>query len=298
MSGGETMRLGKVFGVTVKLSPYLLMLLALYIGLGIWPQAIAIFLLVFMHEWAHIFTAKGYGLDVEAVELLPFGGVATLGARFEVDPVVETLVALAGPVANLILAMFGLVLDRTGWLNSELVAFFIRANLTVALFNLTPALPLDGGRILRAWLSTKQGYRKATKNAATAGKIVGVLLTLIGLACLLLKYTDFTPAVVGVFLFIASGKEEKEAQFVFVRYLNRKQEELTKLGILRIKPVAVRPEIPLKTVVRTFLPQSFNTVHLIDEDFKISATYTETEVIRALFEKGIDFPIGKLNEKL
>lgn len=291
------MKLGKVFGVTVKVSPYLLILLALYIGLGIWPQAVAVFLLVFIHEWAHIFAAKGYGLDVAAVELLPFGGVARLGAMFEVDPMVETIVALAGPASNGVLVLFGLVLQRTGWLNPELVAFFIRANLSVALFNLTPALPLDGGRILRAWLSTRQGYRKATQKAVLAGRTTGVVLTLAGVAGLLLKYTDFTPAMVGVFLFLASGKEEKTAQFVFIRYLNRKQEELTKLGILRIKPVAVRPEIPLKLVVRTFLPQCFNTVHIIDENYKVAAVYTEIEVIRALFDKGIDFPVGQLGER-
>lgn len=290
------MHLVKIFGVKVKVSPYFLGLMALYTGLGVWPQAVAIFILVFLHEWVHILAAKGYGVEVESVELLPFGGVARFQGMFEADPVVETLVALAGPATNLLLALAGVVVGKTGWLGVEIVDYFIWANLTVALFNLLPALPLDGGRVLRAWFNTRVGFRRATKRAAMAGKVVGICLVIGGLLGLLLKLTDFTPVLVGVFVFLAARQEEKQAQFVFLRYLNRKKEELVRLGILSTHNLAVKPDFPVKEVIRQFLPQRFTLIHIIDENFKVSSTFTETQVIRALFEKGIDYPVGQVNK--
>jgi len=289
-------QLVKIFGVRVKISPYFLALMVMYAGLGVWPQAAAVFILVFLHEWVHILVAKGYGVEIESVELLPFGGVARFQGMFEADPVVESVVALAGPASNLLLALAGVVVGRTGWLDPEIIDYFIKANLTVALFNLVPALPLDGGRVLRAWFNTRVGFRKATRRAALAGKGTGIGLTLLGIISLLMKYTDFTPALVGIFVFLAARQEEKDAQFVFLRYLNRKKEELVKQGILRTHSLAVKPDFPVKEVIRHFLPQRFTIIHVVDEGFRVSSTYTETQVIRALFEKGIDYPVGQVNK--
>ncbi|HWJ03635.1 MAG TPA: M50 family metallopeptidase [Verrucomicrobiae bacterium] len=290
------MKLGTIFGVKVMVSPYLVALMALYMGLGIWPQAMAVFTLVFVHEWVHILAAKGYGIEVEGVELYPFGGVARLRGLFEADPVVETVVALVGPASNLLLALIGVVLGQTHWLNNELIDFFVTANLSVAIFNLCPALPLDGGRVLRAWLTNRVGYRKATGQAAAIGRIAGIVLGLGGIVLAVMKIADVTPAMIGVFLYLTARKEGKEAQFVFVRYLNRKREELLKQGILRTHVLAAKPEQPVKDVVKQVLPQRFMIVHIIDDQFKIHNSLTETQVIKALFEEGIDYPIGQVDK--
>lgn len=284
----------KIFGVQLKISPYLLVLMLIYIGLGVWPQALAVFILVFMHEWMHILVAKGYGVQVQAVELLPFGGVARMDGLFEVDPVVETWVAAAGPAANIFLALAGLVISQTGWIDDALVRFFIRANLSVATFNILPLLPLDGGRVWRAWLTGKKGYRLATKQVAKAGQAGGIILALAGIGCFIAHYTDFTPAIIGVFVFLAARKEEKEAQYVFLRYLNHKKEEIIKQGVLPAYVLTVRVDYPVKEVIRRILPQRFTIVHVIDDSFKLAGCLTETQIIEAMFEQGVDFPVGKV----
>ncbi len=289
------MHLFNVFGIKLQVSPYFLALMALYAGLGVWPQAMALFALVLVHEWVHILAAKGFGVEIEAVELLPFGGVARFKGLFETDPMVEVTVALAGPASNLVLAVLGVVLGRTGWLGQDIIDYFIKSNLAVAGFNLLPALPLDGGRVLRAWLNTRNGYRKATRQAALAGKVAGISTAVLGIICLALKYTDFTPVLTGIFVFLAARKEDKEAQFVFLRYLTRRKEELVTRGMLRTYSLAVKPDYPVKDVVRQVLPQRFTIIHVIDEQFRICATFTETQVIRAMFEQGIDYPVGQVN---
>ncbi|HEX3015090.1 MAG TPA: M50 family metallopeptidase [Desulfobacteria bacterium] len=289
------MKLGSIFGVSVQVSPYFLLLMLAYIGFGIWLQAVAFFVLVFIHEWTHILVAKGYGIEVSSVELLPFGGVARFAGGLEVDPRIESLVALAGPASNLLLIPVGVLLGRSGWLPQAAIDFFITANLLVAVFNLVPALPLDGGRVLRAWLSTKVGFRRATTQAAWVGKICGALMAFLGIITMGLQYTDFTFAVVGVFVCLAAHKEARQAQFVFLRYLQRKKEDLIESGILRSSTLVVQPDYPVKKVIKQFLPQRFAIIHIVDNNFRVTRTLSETQIINALFERGIDFPVGEID---
>ncbi|MDA8441080.1 MAG: site-2 protease family protein [Peptococcaceae bacterium] len=291
------MKILRIFGVQLWLSPFFLLVLAMYVGLGVWLQAVAVFALVFCHEWAHILVAKGYGIEVKSVELLPFGGVARVEGLFEIDPVIETWVAVAGPASNLLLALAGIVLGQTGWLGRELCDFFIKANLTVALFNFIPILPLDGGRVLRAWLTRKIGYRKATRNAAWAGQIGGIVLSLGGVVGLLLQYNDFSPVLIGILVYLAARKEENSAQFVFLRYLRHKQNELLKKGVLPTHALAVRSDYPVKEVIKRILPQQFTIVHVVNSEFKLAAILTETQLIQAMFEQGIDYPVGEVDRR-
>lgn len=118
------------------------------------------------------------------IELYPFGGVARLEGLLELEPQVERQIAWGGPLSNFLLVALALVVYNNRYycnlLTEDLILFFIRANLTLAFFNLFPALPLDGGRILRSLLAERYGFRKATKQAAFLGKVLAVAVFLWG----------------------------------------------------------------------------------------------------------------------
>ena len=179
-------KLGQVAGIDLYLHPTFLLLL-LFVGLtqgGLIAVALvsAVFGCVLLHELGHALTARLYGIPTEDITLYPIGGVARL-ARMPRKAGPELLVTLAGPAVNLLIAaslavLLALVepfwpasLDR---LPLAFVSTLMGINLTLALFNLVPAFPMDGGRVLRALLSSSLGRLRATEIAVGLGKVLAL----------------------------------------------------------------------------------------------------------------------------
>jgi Zn-dependent protease len=163
------------------------------------------YVFVLTHEMSHAFVARAYGLDAKRVTLFFFGGVAQIG-REAADPAMEFRVALAGPLASLVLAAFLLLIARL--LNPGRDGFpgtwgvFGAINLALAGFNLVPGFPLDGGRILRSglWAALRDRAR-ATAWAGIGGKVVAFLLMLGGVVSIVTRRRiDAYPGAWGLLL--------------------------------------------------------------------------------------------------
>jgi Zn-dependent protease len=149
-----------------------------------------LFLCVVLHEFGHVFAARAYGIRTSDVTLLPIGGVASL-ERMPEKPGQEIVVALAGPAVNLVIAValaIGLGasfnLDQIAQLEearTSLIGRIAAANVALCVFNLIPAFPMDGGRVLRALLAIRMGYTRATRTAATIGQGLAFVFALLGL---------------------------------------------------------------------------------------------------------------------
>ncbi|MDJ0977577.1 MAG: site-2 protease family protein [Erythrobacter sp.] len=174
---------------------------------------ILMFACIVLHEFGHISVARKFGIETPEVVLLPIGGLAKL-KRIPNEPEKELAIAIAGPVVNFVL--FGLLVLLLGrWPNwqalSELAEGKINLieqlaifNLVVGVFNLLPAFPMDGGRILRALLAFALPHSKATSIATRIGQLLAVGL---GLAALLMG--NLLLAAIGVFIFLAATTEER-----------------------------------------------------------------------------------------
>ncbi|PIE81952.1 MAG: site-2 protease family protein [Chloroflexi bacterium] len=178
---------------------------------------VLVFVLVTLHELGHSFAAMHYGVPVKQIVLSPIGGVAQL-QRIPDKPVQEFVIALAGPAVNfaiaLLLAAFipvfglsmrGVVLslsDAAGLTITAVFAYIFVYNIILALFNLIPAFPLDGGRVFRALLAMKLDYSRATNVAATVGKVIAVMMGLYGLF-----NGGIFMVFIALFVFTAAGKE-------------------------------------------------------------------------------------------
>lgn len=191
----ETHDFGRVFGVNLRVHGSVFLLLAVMAGLALIGQGVAAALgtalllaavlgSVTLHELGHIAMARLFGNQTHGITLYPFGGVAQL-ARESRGPAEETLVALAGPAVNVALAAAtALPLFALGPLLGPLAApltTFFWVNVGLALFNLVPAYPMDGGRVLRGLLWTRVGNFTATWWAARAGQVFAVLFAIWGL---------------------------------------------------------------------------------------------------------------------
>jgi Zn-dependent protease/CBS domain-containing protein len=187
-----------------------------------------LFVLVTLHELGHSFTAQHFGVTVKQIVLTPLGGVAQL-AEIPENPVQEFIIAIAGPAVNVAIAIImGLVAlvsgisignpllaisGMAGLSLGSLFGFVFIYNIILAVFNLIPAFPLDGGRIFRSLLAIRMEYSRATAIAAIVGQAVAVLLGLFGL----LNGAIFT-IFIAVFIFAAA---RHEARLVQVRSLLR-----------------------------------------------------------------------------
>ncbi|HEX2923205.1 MAG TPA: site-2 protease family protein [Chloroflexota bacterium] len=200
-----TLSAGRLFGVRINLSPSWFLIFALVtwtLSAGYFPAqypwwpiqmhwvlgvfgSLAFFGSVVAHELAHAVVALRFGIPVARITLFLFGGLAQI-TREAATPKAEAAIAIAGPAASMLLAVIfavAFVVARLFWEPAEgLCLWLATINGSLALFNLIPGFPLDGGRLLRAlvWARTTD-YRRATRISSAAGQVVGFLLVFVGL---------------------------------------------------------------------------------------------------------------------
>jgi Zn-dependent protease len=173
---------------------------------------VAIFTCVVLHELSHSLVARRHGIPVREIELLPIGGVSKL-SRSPEDPRVELRIAAAGPAASLgVAAALAVVAVAAGvslWpptlYGGGLLARLVWANVLLAGFNLVPAFPLDGGRVLRAALEARTDRATATATAARIGRWFALAMVAIGVL------VNVWLVLIGAFVWVASRAEERTA---------------------------------------------------------------------------------------
>jgi Zn-dependent protease len=177
-----------------------------------------VFFCVVLHELGHSLVAQGFGLPVDEIVLLPIGGVARLGREPE-KPMHELLIAVAGPLVNVVIAIvlyvaLGLVTGSfsgggaESWFTVELTPLglarlLLLSNISLAVFNMIPALPMDGGRVLRAALSMLLGRAWATRIAGRLAQVLALGLFYIAV----FEFKNPILAVVAAVVFFAAGRE-------------------------------------------------------------------------------------------
>jgi Zn-dependent protease/CBS domain-containing protein len=220
-------KVGRVFGIGIYVHATFWLLVA-WIGLSYLaasgsPMAalggialvLSVFGIVVLHELGHALVARSFGIRTRDITLYPIGGVASL-ERIPERPVQELLVTLAGPAVNIVLAALLFVvlalrnepIDANALLlpnGSFLVKLFF-VNLTIAAFNLIPAFPMDGGRVLRALLALRMEYVRATEVAARIGQALAIVFGLLGL------YANPMLIVIALFVWLGAKQESSFAQ--------------------------------------------------------------------------------------
>ncbi|NPV46456.1 MAG: site-2 protease family protein [Armatimonadetes bacterium] len=219
-------QIGNVFGIPLRLHITFLLLLLLiafspgdrFGGGGLLGVlfVVVLFACVVIHELSHSLVARRYGIPVREIVLLPIGGVAMM-ERMPDDPRQELHVAIAGPAASIAVAI---VLGAVAFslygggpllhpMQQSLSSFLGRiawVNILLALFNLLPAFPADGGRVLRSLLAMRMDYARATHVAATVGQAFAIILGFLGL------FMNLWWLLIAVFLFLGATSEDTQVQ--------------------------------------------------------------------------------------
>jgi stage IV sporulation protein FB len=294
-----SLNIGKVAGTVVRIHLTFLLFLAWifaanYAANGAasaWGSVlfmVLLFLCVLLHEFGHIFTARAFGVTTPYVTLLPIGGVAQL-ERIPEEPSQEFLIAIAGPLVNVVIA--GLLIVFAGAhlqsgataVNNTHIAMVDRlaaVNLFLALFNLIPAFPMDGGRVLRALLASRMGYVRATEIAASIGQFVAFALGFFGLL--------YNPILIfiAIFVYLAASSE---AHMVALRAVSR---GVPVSHAMMTRFATLSPEAAVDEAVQTLLATSQGEFPVVDGDGKPVGVLDRGMLIRALKTLGPDARVG------
>ncbi len=211
----KSWRLGTIMGFPVELNLSFVLLLALVLVAFGGVAGVALVLLVFasvlVHELGHALVARQLNVRVSGIELSFLGGAAKM-VELPRTANHEVMIAAAGPAVSL--ALGGLGLGLGALFNSSLFAWIGYANFIIAAFNMIPALPMDGGRILRALLSRRMDYVRATDVSITIARAVAIAFGVIGLAG-----GPFQLVLLAPFLWFMGTREKLLARMVADRFL-------------------------------------------------------------------------------
>ena len=225
---------GRLFGVEFRIHLTFLFLLLFVLlnqfvltgSIGV-PRSLGLVAIIFgsvlLHELGHAVVATRVGVPVRGIMLLPIGGVTLMDPQDYLDsvkkPARETWIAIAGPLVNAALAVAsGAILlwamphvaiwDKPWITTKSLSRSFFWTNVFLFAFNLLPAFPMDGGRVLRAWLARKMDIQQATRRAVTIGHLFAATFMVMGAA-----FSSAWLVILGLFMFMAAQMEERMVMF-------------------------------------------------------------------------------------
>jgi len=298
-------KIGRMLGIDVFLHATFLLVLA-FIAVTHWLAHgslaavisgvgffVALFTCVLLHEYGHALAARYFGISTKDITLLPIGGVARL-ERMPDKPVHELWVALAGPAINVIIAAaLAVWLTLTGsWepltsLSTTGGGFAERllvANVFLVLFNMIPAFPMDGGRVLRALLALRMEYARATRIAASIGQGLAVVFGVIGL------FSNPFLMLIAIFIWFGAAQEAAAADAkACIGDLPVRETMLTNFRSLS-------PHDALGDVARLLIEGSQQDFPVLDGE-RVVGVLTHARLYEVLRERGEWTPVGEAMER-
>jgi Zn-dependent protease len=252
---------------------------------------VLLFACVLLHELGHALTARAFGIRTPDITLLPIGGVARM-ERIPRDPKQELLIAIAGPLVNVVIALVLILalnvhasFSDLGDVNTPRVALLQKlatVNIFLALFNLIPAFPMDGGRVLRAILAMRMDYAWATQVAARVGQGVAFIFGLVGLF--------YNPLLIFIALFVYLGATQ-EASLAQIKDVSAGL-PVAEAMVTRVETLPANATI--EQASELLLRTSQHEFPVIDEERHVLGILARDDLIAAVRQRGGDTLVSEV----
>lgn len=276
----------RIFGIDLSLHPLFIIIMLLSVFTGQFLELLTLFTIVFIHELGHVAAALLAGITVRSVQLLPFGGVAVMEDHGRLTAFREIGIALAGPLQNAVMIGLALAAGQAGVGNPEFISYFIHANAMIALFNLLPVLPLDGGKVLQAAFSLLFPYYFTL---LWSGRIsIAASLLVIGYALAPLAAgggAGLNLLLIGAFLLYSNLTDHRNLPYRFMAFLmNREvQYERHLLSGKEATPIVAFTAKPLEAILRLFKRNQYHFIEVVNNEGRIVAVLPEQRLISSYF---------------
>ncbi len=297
---GKKIKLFNLFGFTVHIDLswlFIAVLITWSLAKGVFPNqygelsntvhwymgaagALGLFLSIIFHELSHSLVARRFGLPIEGITLFIFGGVAEMHDEPE-TPKAEFFMAIAGPIASIVIGLFFLgvrfVGETSGWSTpiTGVVNYLAIINFILAGFNLLPAFPLDGGRVLRSGLwKWKNNIKKATRQASAIGKGFGTLLIVLGVLQFIAG-----GIVGGIWWFLIGMFMRNASQMSYQQLLVRKELEGESVArFMNDDPVTISPDTTIRDLVENYVYKHHFKMYPVVENHKLVGCISTKEI--------------------
>jgi len=263
------------------LHPLFVLVMIASVATGRFAELLTLFFIVLWHEAGHLMAALRFGWTVKEIKLLPFGGVLEVEDAGSVPVREELWVAIAGPSQNVFLAAVGVLFAKLGLIDGAWSEDFVRANALIALFNLLPILPLDGGRMLQSWLSLRMPYHRTLMWSAKVSLFFSGLTVVASLYPFILGgLIHLNLLAVGIFLCASNWTYFRNVPFVFLRFLVHRSERAEAhfdRGTLSM-PIVISENRPLTRILKLYMKEQYHLVYVMKQG-KIVSVVPEKTVI-------------------
>lgn len=262
---------------SIKFHPLFILLAFVLIYFGWLEQFVVYFVVLCLHEYAHYFVAKKLGYTLNKVVFMPYG--AGLGGKTQIiNPKHEIVIALAGPVLNLILVVLCVAVWWAFPITYAYTQMFVLSNLALAIFNLVPVFPLDGGRVLICVFLHKEKRIIAYKIMKILGFVFSFIFAVLFVVSVFYG-VNLTFFFVSIFLFTSCFGND--ANIYFERtYVENFSKEVTKP--MQIKSYAINKNTPIYKIIKHINSSNFTLFYLLDDNNKVVKVVTEAEVIKLI----------------
>ena len=296
--------IGTIFGINFRIHITFLFLLFFIFISGLSQKGVeaasisvlficAVFACVLIHELGHSLIARRFGKMTKSITLLPIGGIATIEEMPE-KPSQEIAMSLIGPFINLAIA--GIIFLFVGsWSGvrvpdlypasgRDFFAGLIGVNIILAIFNLIPAFPMDGGRALRGVFAMKMNYAQATSLAVSIGQAISLIFVFYGM------FFNFWLALIGIFLFIGAGSEKHHVM------LNSLLRGVRAQDVMITDFHSLKPEEHLSKVLEQVYHGCQDDFPIIG-DSGIQGIITRSGALASIHNKGMDIPVSEIMDR-
>lgn len=279
------------------------MILAIVILIGYIKEYVIISLSMFLHEAAHITAACIIGKKIYEIRVLPVGFNADIGDN-DLCNSDNILIYAAGPALNFILATGGFFLN-TYYLNeSNDMLFFISSNLYLAIFNLLPIIPMDGGRILKEVLWNHVGLFSAKRRLKLINRVMSALFIILGAAQFISSAWNFSLIIIGFYVFFSFNEERVEVPLMNMKSIIYRRARLLKKGVYQVRDIVAIKSVRMSHVLKHMDFDRFHIIYVLDEELNVLKVMTEKELLDGLlkynseitFEEFLE--LGKFNSSM
>lgn len=272
-------------GTRLRVSIWLIPLLVFSVHGGYIKYLLVAYACAALHELSHVLCAVLLKVGISKIHIYPFGISAQLSADYIRSSEKEFLIAFAGPLCSLVL--FWIISFLNTFLNHELLIYASDCNLALCAVNLIPALPLDGGRMLKSILTSRYGILRTYNLMFKISRIAVFVLAVFAAIFLLIQPFNFSLVLISAFLFQNLGFEQRTLITTNLKEVLYAGEKIKKDKLLRTKALCVNEDLLVIRVLQFLSYDCFYIIHILDRSSKVRKTMTETEAIEALTKMGV-----------
>jgi stage IV sporulation protein FB len=264
----------------IKVNKFFIPYIVLLIIIGFSGQLAISFLVVIAHECVHYLTAVCLGFSGFDLKIMPIGAVLQLRDLNEATPKEDLIISLSGPIFNLVIALILFLIDKSSHQND--LDFLIKSNLALGLFNLIPAFPLDGGRVLRDILSMRTIYKRANELTIKISIFLGYMLVGCFIFLFFFGVNNYNIGIIGIFIVLSSLKEKERVAYIIMGDIIKKKSRFLQRKYIENKSISVYYKGDLISVLSLVDKNKYNMFTVLNEDMKVLDIIYEEEILEAL----------------